>query len=382
MAQNPRIFDSTNPSIPIHDPQLAPTVFQVIQRTGILYPVIEDLKLQDKWTKEGNRPSREQAYQLLRRKLDVDEVRNTDLLQISVFSVDPQEAADIANKIVAVYQDKRVEEEKDILNRAVTTMNEEVAKQQKAVADAGTEVARIRDEEHIVDLNPEGKEDTEAPVNAIVVKQESEVNEAETEEATLANKLKQIENVSGDELIRMLPTLNPTLDFKREAAIAKLHSSDVAMTNAREATQIHGGYGFMNETPVGRMYRDAKILEIGEGTSEVQRMVIGGRSASEESGRRPLAALHVTERGSGSGAPSGAQRRSGVSREERSGPPRTRVINKKIRPYVPDVAPGRTASRTVRRASSICSSRSGSSRPVNHSLISSRWPGRISTTLA
>src|SRR5690242_11199899 len=63
-------------------------------------------------------------------------------------------------------------------------------------------------------------------------------------------------------------------DFKREAAIAKLYSSEAAMGNAREATQVHGGYGFMNETPVGRMYRDAKILEIGEGTSEVQRMVI------------------------------------------------------------------------------------------------------------
>ncbi|MGI5246357.1 acyl-CoA dehydrogenase family protein [Dactylosporangium sp. CA-139066] len=63
-------------------------------------------------------------------------------------------------------------------------------------------------------------------------------------------------------------------DFKRQAAIAKLASSDAAMVNAREATQVHGGYGFMNETPVGRMYRDAKILEIGEGTSEVQRMII------------------------------------------------------------------------------------------------------------
>jgi short/branched chain acyl-CoA dehydrogenase len=62
--------------------------------------------------------------------------------------------------------------------------------------------------------------------------------------------------------------------FKRQAAIAKLNASDAAMLNAREATQIHGGYGFMNETPVGRMYRDAKILEIGEGTSEVQRMII------------------------------------------------------------------------------------------------------------
>ncbi|MFG2101556.1 acyl-CoA dehydrogenase family protein [Micromonospora echinaurantiaca] len=62
--------------------------------------------------------------------------------------------------------------------------------------------------------------------------------------------------------------------FKRQAAIAKLHASTVAVDNAREATQIHGGYGFMNEYPVARFWRDAKILEIGEGTSEVQRMVI------------------------------------------------------------------------------------------------------------
>jgi short-chain 2-methylacyl-CoA dehydrogenase len=62
--------------------------------------------------------------------------------------------------------------------------------------------------------------------------------------------------------------------FKREAAIAKLVASNAAMDNARDATQIFGGYGFMNEFPVGRFYRDAKILEIGEGTSEVQRMLI------------------------------------------------------------------------------------------------------------
>jgi short/branched chain acyl-CoA dehydrogenase len=63
-------------------------------------------------------------------------------------------------------------------------------------------------------------------------------------------------------------------DFKREAAIAKLFASEAAVDNARDATQIHGGYGFMNETPVARMWRDAKVLEIGEGTSEIQRMVI------------------------------------------------------------------------------------------------------------
>jgi short/branched chain acyl-CoA dehydrogenase len=62
--------------------------------------------------------------------------------------------------------------------------------------------------------------------------------------------------------------------FKKQAAIAKLYASEIAVTNAREATQVHGGYGFMNEFPVARMWRDSKILEIGEGTSEVQRMLI------------------------------------------------------------------------------------------------------------
>jgi short-chain 2-methylacyl-CoA dehydrogenase len=62
--------------------------------------------------------------------------------------------------------------------------------------------------------------------------------------------------------------------IKKQSAIAKLAASNAAMDNARAATQVFGGYGFMNETPVGRFYRDAKVLEIGEGTSEVQRMLI------------------------------------------------------------------------------------------------------------
>ncbi|HEV7655698.1 MAG TPA: acyl-CoA dehydrogenase family protein [Mycobacteriales bacterium] len=73
------------------------------------------------------------------------------------------------------------------------------------------------------------------------------------------------------EAARLLQAGRP---FKREAAIAKLYSSEAAVTNAREATQVFGGYGFMNEFPVARHWRDSKILEIGEGTSEVQRMLI------------------------------------------------------------------------------------------------------------
>jgi short/branched chain acyl-CoA dehydrogenase len=62
--------------------------------------------------------------------------------------------------------------------------------------------------------------------------------------------------------------------FKKEAAVAKLVAGEAAMDNARDATQIFGGYGFMNEYVVARHYRDSKILEIGEGTTEVQLMLI------------------------------------------------------------------------------------------------------------
>lgn len=62
--------------------------------------------------------------------------------------------------------------------------------------------------------------------------------------------------------------------IKQAAAIAKLYSTEAAVTATRIATQVFGGNGFMEEYPVARFYRDAKILEIGEGTSEVQRMLI------------------------------------------------------------------------------------------------------------
>jgi len=66
----------------------------------------------------------------------------------------------------------------------------------------------------------------------------------------------------------------PVKEFKQAAAIAKLYATESAVTATRIATQVFGGYGFMEEYPVARFYRDAKVLEIGEGTSEVQRMLI------------------------------------------------------------------------------------------------------------
>ena len=269
-AENPRMFGAGDPTIPIHDPQLAPTVFQVIQRTGILYPVIDELKLQDKWSREGGRLTREQAYLRLRSRLDVEEVRNTDLLQISVFDANPQEAADIANKIVAVYQDKRTEEEKEIMNRAVSSMNEEVGKQQKKLDEATVEVAKIRDEEHIVDLNPEGTEDASAPVNNMVIKQEGEVNDAEAQVATLSSKLEQIEKLKGEDLTRMLSTLNiqdPTIQ-------KTLPNYQDAVAN--EALQLNSGLG--ENHPKVRATRATKEVY----TRQLEQQVASIRSALEK----------------------------------------------------------------------------------------------------
>ena len=269
-AENPRIFGVEGPTMPIHDPQLAPTVFQVIQRTGVLYPVIEQLKLQQKWA-SGSRPlSREQAYAKLRAKLQVDEVRNTDLLQISVFDTNGQLAADVANKIVDVYQDTRVDEEKELMNRAVTTMNEQVTKQQKRVDDSRAEMDRIRDDEHIVDLNPEGTEETLAPENDVVRKQEIEVNDAEAKAATLNSKLAQIEKVKGVELMRMLPTLDlPDMTLQKVLA----NYQDAA---AQEALLLNSGLG--ENHPKVKAQRAAQEVY----TGQLEQQVSAVRSALEK----------------------------------------------------------------------------------------------------
>jgi len=64
------------------------------------------------------------------------------------------------------------------------------------------------------------------------------------------------------------------LPFKKEAAMAKLYASEMSSFVTNKAVQIHGGYGYIADYPVERMLRDAKLTEIGEGTSEIQRLVI------------------------------------------------------------------------------------------------------------
>jgi succinoglycan biosynthesis transport protein ExoP len=189
------------------DPRFATTQFQIIQRKEMLYPVIEALKLVDRWSEEYGIRTNEQAYFKLRGMIDVREVRNTNLLQISVESTDPQEASDLANSIAQEYQRKRIEEQQKLLARSLSTLEDEVSKQRAKVQEASEEMSRIRTELGITDLNPDSLEDPMQSQETVLQQQEALVNEARIQASNLRTKYNEIEKLTGDELMRSLPTL-------------------------------------------------------------------------------------------------------------------------------------------------------------------------------
>ena len=189
------------------DPRFATTQFQIIQRKEMLYPVIDSMNLVDKWSQEYGIRSKEQAYFKLRSMIDVREVRNTNLLQISVESTDPQEASDLANSIAQEYQRKRIEEQQKLLARSLATLEDEVSKQRKKVQEANEEMSRIRTELGITDLNPDSLEDPMQSQETVLQQQEQLVSEARIQSSNLRTKYNEIEKLTGDELMRSLPTL-------------------------------------------------------------------------------------------------------------------------------------------------------------------------------
>jgi succinoglycan biosynthesis transport protein ExoP len=189
------------------DPRFATTQFQIIQRKEMLYPVIDNLKLVEKWAEPYGVRTREEAYFKLRSMIDVREVRNTNLLQIGVESTDPKEAADLANSIANEYQRKRIDEQQKILTRSLATLEDEVGKQRKKVEETNAEMSRIRTELGITDLNPDSMEDPLQAQEKVLLDQEAIVSEARVKAGTLRTKYEEIEKLSGDDLMRALPTL-------------------------------------------------------------------------------------------------------------------------------------------------------------------------------
>jgi len=189
------------------DPRFATTQYQIIQRKEMLYPVIESLGLVKRWSEKFGINSKEQAYYKLRGMIDVKELRNTSLLQISVDSTNPQEASDLANSIAQEYQRKRVEDQQALLSRSLSTLQGEVEKQRDKVLEASIEMSRIRTELGITDLNPDSLEDPMIAQETVLISQEARVNEARTRAATMKTRYTEIEKFTGDELMRSLETL-------------------------------------------------------------------------------------------------------------------------------------------------------------------------------
>ena len=136
------------------DPQFVSTQFNILQKTEILYQVIENLKLVEAWSTEGRSMQLQSVYGKLLGMFTPRELRNTGLIELIVLSTDPQEAANIANTIAIVYQQKRVLDLQKNVDKGMEQLKDEVEKQRKRADEAAVDMAKIRERDGIIDPNP------------------------------------------------------------------------------------------------------------------------------------------------------------------------------------------------------------------------------------
>ena len=138
-----------------YDPQFVPTQFQILQTTEILYPVIDKLDLVKDFSPPGQKLPREQVFYRLRRSMQLQDVRNTALIDVGVYDTDNQRARNIANTIGVVYVERRRADLAKNVNRGLEQVQEEVTKQRQVVVTASSEAARLRTEGGFVDPDPD-----------------------------------------------------------------------------------------------------------------------------------------------------------------------------------------------------------------------------------
>jgi capsular exopolysaccharide synthesis family protein len=202
-----KLFDDRSGGAGI-DPRFMTTQFEIIQRKEILYPVIEALGLEAKWKKAYGITGKEQTLFRLRKMIDVREIRNTELIQISVLSQDRAEAAEIANRIAEEYQRRRIEEQQDTISRSLVQLKDEVAKQKRRVDELREEAQRIRIQNNIQDLNPDSVEDAMQAANEVLLSVEQQVSTERLRVSTLKAKYDQISRLTDDQIMRSISTLD------------------------------------------------------------------------------------------------------------------------------------------------------------------------------
>lgn len=189
------------------DPRFVATQFNVLQQKEILYPVIDNLRLTQKWMVGGQQLPQEQAFIKLRKMLEMREVRNTELIEIGVYSTEPKEAAEIANTIAVVYRDRRQNDQLQTATRGLAQLEEEVNKQRKKVEDASAAAATLRLQQGIVDPDPETMGNVGDIETQTVRAKEQQVDEARLKAAELQTQLQQIEKLKPEEFMAGLGLL-------------------------------------------------------------------------------------------------------------------------------------------------------------------------------
>lgn len=200
-----------NNNRPFTDPTFVPSQFQIIQSKEILEPVIEKLGLVKTWSeREGLRNSlpMETIYGKLLRMLDLKEIRNTALIDIGVYSIDSQEAANIANTIAVVYAERRMSDQKGSIDKALAQLRDELEAQRKRVADTAAEVAEIRTRDNIVDSDPENSNAVISTADRNIMAIETQLREKTLKVTEIQEKFDRIMKMQPDELREVLRTLN------------------------------------------------------------------------------------------------------------------------------------------------------------------------------
>ena len=203
-----RIFENETGPQQVNDPKFIQTQFQIIMRKGVLYPVIDRLDLQRKWGSKSEPLPKEMANRRLLGMLSLQEVRNTNLIQIDVYSTDPQEAALLANTIANVYMEQRISEQQSLVSKGVDQMVDDVKKQEEAVSQAYVEASRLRTESNIVDPNPDSLDNSGRVEDSSVISNQQKVNDTRSEVATLRSRVAELDRLKSEDLMRAAGQLN------------------------------------------------------------------------------------------------------------------------------------------------------------------------------
>lgn len=255
------------------DPRFLTTQFEIIQRKEMLYPVIESLGLMQRWGLN----SREVAYFKLRGMLDMREIRNTELIQISVFSTDNKEAAEIANTIAEEYQRRRISEQQEWINKSLSSLESEVEKQRKRVVELKDIASAIRNEKGIFDPNPEELEQMSSLQGSAVVTKDQQVNQEELRVAALRAKHEQVSQMTDDQIMRSLVTLEIN-DSMIQQVLPQFQEA-----SSEEARMLNSGLGVNHPTVKSlRAKREVMAKQLEEQTKALRKSLEVNLRIAEE----------------------------------------------------------------------------------------------------